>query len=405
MSNTPDNPLHPIATDSAARLPALDFIRGIAVMGILGANIIAFGQPLVAYFWPGGFATPPQPSDTWLWAGQFLLIDGKMRGLFTLLFGAGLALFAERARARGAGSWLAVRRLGWLLVFGLAHYYLLWRGDILTLYAMCGLIALLALSLRPAQQLGAGVVAYLFMALWHAVPLAMLWAADDPSALSGLRADGAVEIALAAHGSWAQYVAHAFGAHRWDWLELFGFSVFETLPLMLVGMGLYRAGLFDGRIDPRTQARWGWAGVVGGTALTALVAWWAVADGLSYGTTLLAIEGPGALTRLPVVLGLAALLALWAPRATGWLGRRVNAAGRMAFSNYLGTSLVMLLVFQRPGLGLYGRLDRAELYLVMLAAWALMLAWSAPWLARFRHGPLEWLWRCLTYAKVLPLRR
>jgi uncharacterized protein len=77
----------------------------------------------------------------------------------------------------------------------------------------------------------------------------------------------------------------------------------------------------------------------------------------------------------------------------------------MAFSNYIGTSLIMLVVFQSWGLGRFGALERPQLYLVMLAAWAIMLAWSKPWLARFRYGPLEWLWRCLTYARMVPLMR
>jgi hypothetical protein len=87
--------IEPIAPDSPERLLSLDFIRGIAVMGILGANVIAFGQPFVAYYWPGGFATPPELSDPWLWTLQFLLVDGKMRGLFTI---------ARRRAARAAGS-------------------------------------------------------------------------------------------------------------------------------------------------------------------------------------------------------------------------------------------------------------------------------------------------------------
>jgi uncharacterized protein len=115
--------------------------------------------------------------------------------------------------------------------------------------------------------------------------------------------------------------------------------------------------------------------------------------------------GPQALTRLPVVIGLAALRALWGPKATGWFGSRVAAAGRMAFSNYIGTSLIMLVVFQGWGFDLFGSLDRPRLYLVVLATWVIMLAWSKPWLGRFRFGPLEWAWRCLTYGRLVKLRR
>ncbi|TNE49238.1 MAG: DUF418 domain-containing protein, partial [Sphingomonadales bacterium] len=139
--------------------------------------------------------------------------------------------------------------------------------------------------------------------------------------------------------------------------------------------------------------------------LTLAIALWARADGFTYYGTQLAFIGASMLPRLPVILGLAALLALYAPGAKGWLGQRVSAAGRMAFSNYLGTSLVMLFVFSGWALGLFGKLNRPELYLVVVLTWIVMLAWSKPWLARFRYGPLEWLWRCLTYWRLFPLKR
>ncbi len=418
----PDQPLDPVAPVAAReRLVSLDFTRGVAVMGILGANIIAFGQPYLAYMWPGGFVAPMGPWADWLWVAQFVAVDGKMRGLFTLLFGAGLVLFADRAAARGASDWLQVRRLGWLLAFGLAHYYLLWRGDILTLYALCGLLALIALRWSPIHQAAVGVTVYVFGALLTTAQFGLVWAASETALrmspgyaavaretrrmLEGERADAFRENAINTRGSYADYVAHAVDAHRWNWIDLFTQSVLETLPLMLIGMALYRAGLFDGRLGAGAQARWGWWGVVVGTALTLALGLWAFADGLTYTGTMFAFLGPQAFTRLPVVLGLAALLALWGPRANGWLGSRVTAAGRMAFSNYLGTSLVMLIVFQGWGLGLFGALDRARLYVVVLAMWLVMLAWSKPWLARFRYGPLEWLWRCLTYGRLVPLLR
>lgn len=411
---TPDTP-GPLPTRENERLLSLDFTRGVAVMGILGANIIAFGQPYLAYTWPGGFVIAHGILSDWLWVAQFTLIDGRMRGLFTLLFGAGLVLFAEHAAARSASPWLQPRRLAWLLVFGLLHFYLLWRGDILTLYALCGFIALVALRWPPIHQLTAGLTAYLFGALRNTAAFGQLWAADHAARpqhapgveqmLSSERADGLREIAINTRGSYADYVGHAVDAHRWNWVDLFTYNVLETLPLMLIGMALYRAGLFDGRLDRAAQARWGWIGFAAGTALTFALALWALTDGLTYTGTMFASLGPQTFTRLPAVLGLAALLALWGPRATGWLGSRVTAAGRMAFSNYIGTSLVMLFVFESCGLGLFGALDRPQLYLVMVAAWALMLAWSKPWLAHFRYGPLEWLWRCLTYWRHVPQRK
>ena len=141
---SPDQPQARAAPLGASpdRIASLDFIRGIAVMGILAANIVAFGQPFAAYMYPDAFLTPHGEAENWMWVAQFVLVDGKMRALFSLLFGAGLYLFLEKAWARGQGRWLQVRRLLWLGLFGLLHFFLIWTGDILFLYAVSGLAVL-----------------------------------------------------------------------------------------------------------------------------------------------------------------------------------------------------------------------------------------------------------------------
>ncbi|MXO74685.1 DUF418 domain-containing protein [Altererythrobacter aerius] len=386
------------------RLASLDLTRGVAVMGILAANIVAFGQPFIAYTWPGGFATPPGTADPWLWAAQFVVIDGKMRGLFSLLFGAGMALFAERAAARGQGDLLQLRRLAWLFAFGLLHFYFLWRGDILASYAVCGLLVLPMLRWSPVTQIGAAMTGYLFGAVSSALVFGGWWASGtDRAGPASEHLDAQRETAIAHGGGYVEYVTHAFAAHRWDWLDGISQSFTETVPLMLLGAALYRLGLFDGRIDRCAQARWALAAVVIGSVLTVLIAAWAMRDGLSYTGTLLAQYGLQPVARLPVIVGFAALLAPWRPKSGAWFAPRVAAAGRMAFSNYIFTSVVMLLVFQ--ALGLFGRLDRMALYGIVMVTCVAMLGWSQPWLARFRYGPLEWLWRSLTYGKRMPMRK
>jgi uncharacterized protein len=152
--------------------------------------------------------------------------------------------------------------------------------------------------------------------------------------------------------------------------------------------------------------RWGWIGVIAGLLVTVPIALWPYMAEFPFFLTMFVFNGLARVGQLPMVLGLAALLAVWAPAAAkGWLGSRFAAAGRMAFSNYLGTSILMMFVFHGWALGLFGELGRLELLGVVLATWAAMLAWSPAWLARFRYGPLEWLWRCLTYGKLFPLIR
>lgn len=407
--------------DKADRIDSLDFIRGIAVMGILWANIVAFGQPLQAYMFPDAFLVPANDPGSAMWILQFVLIDGKMRGLFTLLFGAGMYLFLAKAWERGSGIGLQARRLFWLLLFGLAHFFFIWRGDILVNYALCGLVALLFVRMAARNQLILGIVGYVAGCLLYALLMATPYLIAESSmnenpkfaeSVAGLEtgkaddiADGLAEAAIIGEGRYGDFVAHNFAEHGIEPFVFVMLWMFETLPLILIGMALYRMGLFNGGFDRAKQLRWGWIGVIGSVALTLPIALWGASTGPSYYGSLAAFMGFSPLPRLPMILGLAALLALLGASADGWLGQRIKAAGRAAFSNYLGTSIVMLLVFHGFAGGLFGELDRPQLYIVVAATWVGMLLWSKPWLERFRFGPLEWLWRCLTYGKAFPLRR
>lgn len=390
----------------ASRLASLDVVRGVAVLGILAANIVGMGQPMVAYGWPSGFLTEPGPLSDWLWGMQMAFVDGKFRGLFTLLFGAGMVLFQRRAEKREPGQGRLVRRLAWLALFGLAHWALLWRGDILLTYAVAGLAALPFLAWPAHKQFALGLAGYLVgAAMLLGVVAAMV--AVDPAGWREVAAedmiDGRLEGAVMASGDYGAWIAHSLGAHLEDLLAGVLWALFETLPLLLIGMSLVSAGVFDGRADPRRQRRWGLALWIAGTAATAAIAGSAVRGGIAYEEGLVA----PAWTAFPALassLGLMALLASWGRGATGWPAHRLGAAGRCAFTNYIGCSALALVVFSGWGLGLFGKLGRLELYGVMLAFWAIMLAWPVWWLARFRHGPLEWAWRCLTYGRWLPLR-
>lgn len=420
-STTPDTPAQPIAASGGNRIGSLDFIRGIAVMGILAANIVAFGQPFAAYMYPDAFTVPHSEAEDWMWVAQFVLIDSKMRGLFSLLFGAGMYLFLEKAWARGQGSWLQAQRLSWLGLFGLLHFFFIWRGDILFLYACAGLAGLLFVRLTRGKQLVLGILGYIGGALLYTgfvgfLPLVADGEVGERPAFSQMAeeleaekqadlADGMLETRLISDGAYAAWVEHNFTEHGGDLpFSLFIFW-FETLPLMLIGMAAYRYGLFDGGFDPGRQRKWGWGLLLVGTAITVPIALWAKDGGLTYYGTLAAMVGWSMFPRGLVILGLVALLALLGQHASGWLAERIAAAGRAAFTNYLCTSILMLFVFHGWAGGLFGQLGRSELYLVAIATWALMLLWSKPWLERYRFGPLEWLWRCLTYRRLFPLKR
>lgn len=413
--------VRPAPATNTERIASLDLIRGIAVMGILAANIVAFGQPFGAYMWPEAWLGPVGDPDNWMWVTQFVLIDSKMRGLFTLLFGAGLALFMDKAWERGAGKGLQIRRLFWLLLFGLFHFYFIWRGDILVLYSLVGFVAITFLRWSARNLLIVGLLGYFMSGMVYLLVIGLPYFIVDTSmgntpemaegraglveAQVAATADDAAEMQILTNGSYIDFVQHNLTEHLTDPLNSALLFAFETLPLMLIGMGLYRVGLYSGGSSPRKQAMWGWAGIIIGSILTLLLALWIRDQGLTYWGTLASFIAFSFYPKLPVILGLAAVLALWGRTAEGWLAERLSAAGRAAFTNYLGTSVLMMLLFHPWAGGLWGKFTRPELYFVLLFGWAVMLAWSKPWLERFRYGPLEWLWRCLTYGRLFPLRR
>lgn len=412
------NSLHP--PPAGERIVTLDFIRGVAVLGILFANIVAFSEPLQAYYWPVAMQHPMTRTDEALWLAQYVLVDGKMRGLFSLLFGAGMVLFVDR---QGAG--LQLRRLFWLAVFGLAHYFLLFRGDILFPYAFCGLFALVAVRMPGMRQLLLGIGLYVVGGLWvgamYAPQLELeasvlgncpasvecrftpedrdYWSAVDAQLEAARRETTVMQ------GGFAGILAYNLNEHGWEALDGAILALLETLPLMLMGMGLMRLGFFSGSYGQGKLLRWGVAGIAVGIALTLPLALWVAADAHPFYRSGFAFLGPAQIARLPMILGLASMLVWLARRGgPGWLGERLVAAGRMAFSNYLGMSLLMAFLFQGWGLGRFGALDRVDMLQPVLGGWILMLAWSKPWLDRFRYGPLEWIWRCLTYGKLFSLR-
>jgi uncharacterized protein len=220
--------------------------------------------------------------------------------------------------------------------------------------------------------------------------------------VAGARAEGKV----LAEGSLPQIVAYRVRHYGLEPLNSAVFMIFDSLACMLFGAALFRMGFLSGGWDRRKMIRWGSLGIVASLVMAAPFAVWIWAADFPQALNMFVFYGPSHVIRLPMILGYAAVLVAMTPvwAATG-LGKRLSAAGRMAFTNYIGASAVMAAIFQGWGLGLFGHFMRPGMELFVLLGWALMLVCSPWWLARFRYGPLEWLWRCLTYWRLFPLRR
>lgn len=418
-----------MSTGPADRHLSLDAIRGIAVMGILLLNAFSFATPDAAYVNPlawGGTGA----ADIAAWATSFVLFEGKMRALFSLLFGASMALVVDRVRGGGQtfgadrGAAIHFRRLFWLLVFGLAHHLLVWEGDILVQYALFGMIAypFLARSNRILKRWAIGmlVASCLIHAGMMAGSYALKAAASAPAATAATKASYA-ELLSGFSQPGSADVREDIATYRSDYptilsarakempaalVALFTLFGFETLGLMLLGVVLLRNGFLTGAWEAGRYRRWAIrAYLIGIPPLIALAAWNHASgfDTHHVFSTFIAWAEP---FRYPVMIGHAALAMLLLARfRDSALVTRIAAVGRAAFTNYLGTSLVMTSLFYGYGAGLFGHLGRAETHLVILAVWGGMLAWSLPWLRRYRYGPLEWLWRSLSRGEAQPMER
>jgi uncharacterized protein len=393
---------------AADRFESLDVVRGVAVMGILLLNIVGFALPESAYFNPRAYGGA-QGADLAAYLVNFVLFDGKMRGLFSFLFGASMLLVIERAEAEGRNPAVVhYARMFWLLAFGLAHLWLLWWGDILSHYALVGMIAFAFRKLTVPRLVAWG----LCLVLAQFAAMAMLAAAaggpTDAAGLQqffGISPPAALASDLALHrGSYEAIVAARFAEHGWSAIDGLWFFGWETLGYMAFGMAAMKSGMLTGAWDRRRYALWAAVGFGIGIPAYVAIALWLVGSDFALFPVVMGVMAVPTLVRPPMIAAWACLILL-AMRPGGALTARIGAAGRMAFTNYLATSLICTTLFYGYGLGWYGHLSRAELYLVVPAVWALMLLWSQPWLARFRYGPFEWLWRSLSRGGLQPMRR
>ena len=390
--------------EAKARIGSLDALRGVAVLGILAVNAASFALPFMVYDDP---ALNPFPvvgdNAVARWAVE-VFFQQKFIALFSILFGASIYLVGgERDDAEGGR--LLRRRLFWLAVIALIHGLAFWYGDVLLLYAWAGLFVSLMRSLSARLLIGLGLGLTLLLATLQA--LMALFAAHGPDALTQEfnRSQFTVDMVRQSIAAYQSDWLAALGQNLTAWLVLQGTSltvfVFSTVPLMMLGMGLLKSGFLGGR-----SPTWVYLALVAlGAATLAMLAplqWRELTQPHTTGGLAAALASYPIL----ITLGYAGLVILLATRGLNWLLAPFRAAGQMAFTNYLAQTLIMTSIFYMPwGPRLFGRMDYVQLWGVVVAVWALQLIWSPLWLSAFRMGPLEWVWRRLTYGRRVPLRK
>ena len=404
------------------RISTLDNVRGVAVMGILAMNIVAFAMPIGAYMNPMAYGSETSV-DLAAYAFNFVLIDGKMRGLFSFLFGASMLLVIEKAEGKGQNSAsVHYRRMLVLLLFGAIHFYFIWFGDILFGYAVIGMVAYFFRKMPPRMLIAVGAtfifVQFLIMAGFASSAQSLSAAAAQPGASAEtlqswkemstwVRVPTSAELAEQfglALGPWSGMVQYQVTKHLWDPLIFAMTFGPETLAYMLFGMAALKNGFFAGSWDEQSYIRVAVRGFLIAVPIYFVLVTLIFLDGFSP-VGLFAISMAATVLVRPIMIVAVAALVIVLTDQGGWLVDRIAAAGRAAFTNYLGTSILMTGLFNGWGLGLFGELSRVQLWLVVVAMWAIMLAWSKPWLARFQYGPLEWLWRSLSRGSLQPMRK
>jgi uncharacterized protein len=404
----------PRPVQQTERIRAIDILRGFALLGILPMNIISFAHVPQAYDTPivaGGFAG----SDFIVWLISHVFFDGKMVTLFSVLFGAGLFLQVDRAEQRrgrvGAARGLYFRRVGWLLLFGLLHAYLFWYGDILTYYALMGMIVYWLRRFSAPTLFLTGLVMILLGSLLFS---GILIAAVNETSLK--KSSEAMEKIIAQKPQVEEQVRQG------DFLGLVGkramttlliqgklvsaYALWRILGLMLWGIALVKWEGLSARWSSRAYVRCMIVGFGLGLLLTAMDTLISLLHHFAPIQRELAFFTVAYFGSIFLALGYFGLAMLMVQK--GWLRSlqdSLAAVGQMAFTNYLMHTLVCTFIFSGWGLAQFGLWSRSQLSALVLSIWLLQLVLSPFWLTYFRFGPFEWLWRSLTYLRPHPMLR
>ena len=434
----------PISTQpvgTSDRIKSIDTIRGVALLGILMMNIPGFG--IGWDFWYDIIHGPRAGKDYYTFATVFVFFEGTMRGLFSMLFGAGMVLFMVNKKEIPGGTSVAeyyYRRLLWLVFFGLVNaYVILWQGDILFYYGLCGMLLFAFRKLKPK---------WLVMLALACVSITMIkqqWGWNEfrekrKAYIEAVEAkkenkkltdeqQGAIagwteientqkpdSIISKEHVSkmrsgyttiFTYYIPQNAGGEIWYMYN----GLWDMLAMMLLGMAMFIWGFFSNKLRTSTYAMW----MLLGYGIGIPVAWVLFDKGwMGYGL------GPAIFAdawrstprvfeefrRIPLTIGHASLVMLiFRSGAVPWLMKAFANVGQMAFTNYLVQSIICTFFFYGYGFGNYDKLRFHQLYYVVFAVWIFQIIFSAIWLRFFRFGPFEWLWRSLTYWKRQPMRK
>ena len=426
-------------TSQQERIIILDSLRGFAILGILLMNIPGFALPDPVFYDPSVLYETGANYKTWYFIEWFM--EGSQRALFSMLFGAGIILFITRQEKKVEGLWPTdyfLRRQLWLLVFGLFNaFVLLWFWDILFQYAIVGIIMFAFRRLSPKTLIVGAVLSLLLMTGRENVDayrqrqviskgeqiakmdttVAKLTAdqKEDLGAMMGFKEKSTpeakkkqMEKTLAAvRGNYCDFYKYQSERSFYGEVHYTYDGLWDIMVFMFLGMAFFKNGVITGQAS--TKVYWGL--FIGGLGIGLILSYFRLQPLIDYAfnrfdyTKNVSFEFYE-ISRTSRALGIFGLIMLMYKSGWfKWLFSLMRPVGQMAFTNYLMQSLLVGLFFYGIGFGMFGKLQRYEIYYVVAATWALQIIWSHIWLRYFRFGPLEWLWRSLTYWKKQPFKK
>lgn len=428
------------ATSQQERIILIDSLRGIALLGILMMNIPYFALPDPA----ADNITLMKETGTinekvWYFINWFL--EGSQRAIFSMLFGAGIILFVTRLQKRTTGILPAeyfIRRQLWLLVFGLVNaFILLWPGDILFQYAIIGVVAFVFRNLKVKYLVIAAGVCLLLMTVRENVDhyrqrqvivkgeaiakidttktkltdlqkesLGAMTGMKEKSDSASLKKEMEKNL-RAIRGSYGSlYESQSNLSARFEFYFTY-YGIWDVLLFMLLGMAFFKSGILTGSASIKVY----WLLTIVGLGAGLLISYFRLEPLFTNNfNRYQVVKNTGfeyyEISRTLRSLGIfGSIMLLYRSGWLKWLFALVRPVGQMAFTNYLMQSLLCAIFFYGIGFGMYGQLQRYQIYFVVAGIWVLEIAWSHIWLKYFRYGPLEWCWRSLTYWKKQPMKR
>ena len=421
----------PIATSN--RIQSIDVLRGVALLGILLMNVLFFALPMASYSDPtidGATAG----ANLILFASMDVLVEGSMRAIFSMLFGAGMLIFlAKRDVDADVLRTLYFRRTRWLIIFGLINAYVfIWPGDILYIYGMAALLLYYFRDFSAARLVKYSFFILVFLGLVHTLMhmdaknlRSQVVAIEELPAGTSLNDEQEKvledwdifleqafsspeqiqqEIATKKSGYIDNFIASAPISFLFQTVVFLIDLLWDALAMMLLGMAFFKWGL----LDASRSARDYWLLVIGGIGLGLPLNYFETATYINSGFEVYwtgSYRPSYDVGRLSLAVGYVGIIMLICKyELLAWFRKALSAVGKLALTNYLSQTIICNFIFMGFGLGLFGELQRYQVYLVVLAVWIFQIIFSLTWSQYYRFGPAEWLWRSLTYKRLQVFR-